>query len=152
MNNNTVTKNIIRNCSDGIFVYFYENERNVITQNKFLNCGCGIDLEGDSNIIKWNEFIGNKYGICVYLGKYNIIHFNNFIKNSKNAYVKGWIGNLLINWWCRNYWDDHHSFLPKIIPGCLRYGYSGEIPWINVDWHPSLHPNNSSINGNYLHF
>jgi parallel beta-helix repeat protein len=140
MNNNTVSKNTIRNCSDGIFVYFYENERNVIIQNKFLNCGCGIGLEGDSNIIKWNEFMGNEYGIYVYLGKYNIIHFNNFIKNSKNAYVKRWIGNLPINWWCRNYWDDHNSFLPKIIPGCLRYGYSGQIPWINVDWHPATEP------------
>jgi nitrous oxidase accessory protein NosD len=140
MYNNTVSKNIIRNCSDGIFLYSYENERNVITHNNILNCSTGIGLEGNCNIIKLNEFIGNEYGIYVCLGRNNEIHFNNFIQNNKSAYFHRRIFDIYLNCWNRNYWDDHNSILPKIISGRIEYGYRKYIPWINFDWHPAKEP------------
>ena len=147
MHNNTVSKNIIRNCSDGIFLYSYENERNVITHNNILNCSTGIGLEGNCNIIKLNEFIGNEYGIYVCLGRNNEIHFNNFIQNNKSAYFHRRIFDIYLNCWNRNYWDDHNSILPKIISGRIEYGYRKYIPWLNFDWHPAQEPYDITAGG-----
>jgi len=144
-NNLTISKNIIRNCSDGISVCF-DNERNLIIQNKILDCSTGISLEGEGNIIKRNEFMRNKYGIYVYMGKNNLIHSNNFIKNGIGAYLEGWLADLpLINEWKENYWYNHNGSLPKIILGRIIWGgyprgHYKHAPWINVDWHPATEP------------
>jgi parallel beta-helix repeat protein len=139
----TIINNTIKNCFTGILL-LYANENNIY-HNNFLNCKIGINLEGNNNTIQWNEFTECLYyGISVHLGRNNEIHFNNFIKNNISAYFRWDSPRFCLNHWNKNYWDNHHTILPKIIPGIIQYGDphfpNGNISWFQFDWLPSKEP------------
>jgi parallel beta-helix repeat protein len=142
---NNITKNTFKNCSTGILLYYaHENK---IYYNNFLNCKTGIELDGNKNTIQWNEFMECiVYGIVEYRGRQNEIHFNNFIKNHISAHFHWVIFDICVNYWNENYWDDHHTILPRSIPGIIQYRDDDFthwcVPWVQFDWIPAQEPYN----------
>ena len=140
---NIITKNTLKNCSTGILLL--DVNENKIYYNNFLTCKIAMELEGNENIIQWNEFSGClHYGIFEYTGRQNEIHFNNFMNNNISAFFHWVFPSICINHWNENYWDDHHTFFPKIISGILQFRDSDVSPWyiswMNFDWHPAQDP------------
>ena len=79
--NNSITRNIIKNCFKGI--YFGDSHNNTISDNMIINNDLGIDL-----FISFNNHIYN----------------NDFSNNTMNVYD----GNeFLSNKYNNNYWDDY---------------------------------------------
>ncbi len=119
----TIRKNLIQNCSIGVDITLF---RNTVEYNTIRNCFKGIFLQG--------AFL-------------NTIAHNNFMGNDKDASFY----TIYFNRWVKNYWERPLLF-PKIINGKLllyenyweRGGYSIEIPWVNIDRHPALIPNDIS--------
>ena len=130
--NNSIENNVIENnLDDGL-----EIERSqgfIIKRNTISNNGeCGLHMRATSNknIIQINTIKNNSIGFKIEDSHRNKIQKNNFINNEKQACFY----NSFLNKWKRNYWDDAHRFLPKIIKG---YVGDEKIPWINIDWFPS---------------
>jgi nitrous oxidase accessory protein NosD len=88
-----------------------KSNRNFIYENEIIDNNVGLKLNGNKNIIKNNNFIGNE------------IHAT-FITTRRNI-------------WNSNYWDNLRGFGPYIIFGFL---FSDKIRWFNIDWCPALKP------------
>ena len=155
---NIVQNNILQNNREGIYVHWANNNEitgNTIQMNsetglimercKFSkikgnivndNGECGVYLRGASNnniINGKNTIRNNTYGIKLANSKKNQITNNNFINNSKQAYIF----NAFRTKWKHNYWDDIPRILPKIIRGHIGHR---RILYINIDWHPRRNP------------
>jgi parallel beta-helix repeat protein len=151
---NAVKNNIIKNNREGIYVHWANN--NEISGNTiYMNSEAGLIMERcefsviSNNIISDNNEYGiylrsasknnlisgkniiknNGIGIKISESNKNCIFDNNFISNSKQAYIY----NSFLTKWKRNFWDDWQRILPKIIKGHI-----GQIcmPYFNIDWCP----------------
>jgi parallel beta-helix repeat protein len=135
-NNNEIIGNIIRmNFEMGLILErceFSKIKGNIVSDNGEY----GIYLRGasDNNIINGKNTIrNNTYGIKLANSKKNQITNNNFINNSKHAYIF----NTFLTKWNQNYWDDRPGIILKIIWGHIGHR---QIPYINIDWLPRRNP------------
>lgn len=110
---------------------------NYLSNNSLYGC---IITRARGNIFANNTIWGSNEGLHLDMGNTTIIRFNNFVGNNYSAFFK----NSSFNRWKQNYWGDHHGRLPKCIKGTLRLPWNKTIviPWINIDWRPSLQPYN----------
>jgi len=132
-NENNMSKNIITNNNFGIFLSTGSNDDNV-TKNTITFNSKGVFLShADNNIITGNNISKNEQGVYIMYSTKNMVVRNNFIENKQQAFFYQ-----SKNSWNQNYWNRPHIF-PKLIFG--RIGRLSLIPWINVDWHPALLPN-----------
>ena len=155
--NVTISKNIFSHNAHGIHPY-YHHKNLLISKNIFINNTNGFTLVGCTNAqIYQNVFIGNNWGMSIYLSSYcnishnhieaskkcgirlygesgfNNIHQNNFINNSVNAYFY-----LLtfLNIWDGNYWNE-----PRTAPVPIFGSVGFVLPLlINFDRHPAHDP------------
>jgi len=147
---NIITNNAIKSCLTGIYVFL--SHENNIEKNSIVNCINGIYVEeANNNNIKSNFISNNQRGIFCSYASDNTIQYNNFISNEENAKFAKFLktGFLISNKWKHNYWDDWLGFGVKCILG-LIYIPTGDpigifIPWLEVDWHPKLQPNNVGV-------
>jgi len=166
---NTVFKNRIEYCENGIVTIYYSS---CIKENIISNCKHGIRLQGsDGNIISKNKISNNEVGIEIDNGILNIVTNNDITFNSitgilLQAGFKNEILNNNICWnkrnaqnlyckrarWNGNYWGETMISL-KILFGKGRiflgsrmnsHGHPEEVyfyyPKINIDWHPAQEP------------
>jgi len=152
LQDNTILSN------DDIGINLMRSYQNTIRNNTILyNRNIAISLGFsfcNSNIISDNNIQGNALGIEIIWGKNNKIYRNNFLGNQVHAGFSinapcRFLKIFVKNYWMNNYWDDHHTFLPRLISGTLSYPpdpstpwYQVKIKWIAVDWHPAQKPNN----------
>ena len=131
---------IIDSGSDNAGIFLNCNAScNRIFSNEIKSCHFGIKMIGSyGNYIKYNTIKNTNIGIYLFLARDNNIHYNNFLKNWRDAkfqYSKFPIIKLFSNRWRGNYWN-RPRLLPKII-----YGRQGLIfyliPFINIDWFPA---------------
>jgi parallel beta-helix repeat protein len=106
--NNTISENNITSNDIGIRPDFSFD--NTIFGNNITNNGYGVFLSGSSNYnnISGNNIKDNDRGIYVLGSSNNIIHPNNFIKNTRQVYSDG-SPNVWDNGYpsCGNYWSDY---------------------------------------------
>jgi parallel beta-helix repeat protein len=165
----TITNNTFINNRKGIVTYG-EQHHSTIEHNNFLNNNNGLSIWNGHNltiqnnnfknnrntalnlhyskysIILHNTFNNNTRGIMFYSSKGNQFIHNNFIRNEEDAtflyYEKRERSH-----WRHNYWDDWFKILPipRPIKGKVRfydpYYYPYDRTWYNIDWRPSLKPN-----------
>ena len=150
--NNVQDNTIFSNDDVGIFLY--GSNQNIIQSNTIAyNRNISISLvSSNSNVISENSIQGNDQGIKINLGHNNQIRRNNFIENQVHAdfslYAPCRFLKILVkNNWMNNYWDDHHTRLPRLISGELSYSpdpstpwYHVSIKWIAIDWRPAKEP------------
>lgn len=162
LNSNTsdnvnISHNVFSDNAHGIHPYYYHKNL-IISDNMFINNTNGFTIVGCTNAeIYQNIFIGNNWGMSVYLSsfctiyhnhivgskncgirlygesRFNTIHENNFINNSRNAYFFLFSP---LNKWDGNYWNE-----PRTTPVPI-FGSVGLVfpSWINFDWHPAKEP------------
>jgi len=140
--------------NDGTGMKLAESHLNTIQSNTIAyNGNIGILLENsNANVISDNIIQGHDQGIQIIWGRNNKIHRNNFVENPIPASFSldvpfRFLIILVRNNWINNYWDDHHSRLPKLIFGTLIYPPDSSNPWdkvqinwIAIDWHPAQEP------------
>lgn len=134
-----ISNNTIFNCTTGMFISFIANI--TITHNRIEGNGkgSGIELWGVAfgilykNYITRNSIMNYSLGLDLFGAWSVFIQQNNFLGNAQDAAFM----LSFLNKWNQNYWNQP-SILPKIIPG--RLGMRGQIPVINVDWHPAQEP------------
>lgn len=80
-----------------------------------------------------NTFKDDNWGIFFRKSNHNEIWYNNFI----NITMPDWFDTSFYNNWNKNYWEKPRLF-PKLIFG--KIGFTGKIPWFNIDWHPLQKP------------
>lgn len=152
--NNIIRNNHFYNAFFAIIVFFGKNnnisynyflegnaiqlagaDNNFIYANEFslLKIGILFEVSCDKNIVSYNNF--NFSGLVLYImwSNYNIIEYNNFIKRGKTVSF----ASSHLNRWHGNYWEDLPKGRPKIIWGINLYC----VPWVNIDWRPSVEPN-----------
>lgn len=140
--NNIIRHNEFKNCFKGVYLYFNTCGNTVHDNVIHFLCGAyyGIMLAGSNdNVIYSNEITGTDYqgsgisltmssgneifaneldkhdfGIFLYNGSNdNLIHHNNFLDNSMNAYIENQGTPCTGNVWNKpydsggNYWSDH---------------------------------------------
>jgi len=144
-NHNSIINNSIDSCGAGILVF--RSHDNMISFNELTNNSHGIYLEeGNQNQLTLNTIKENSQGLFSSYSVRNNIEKNNFIENDEQAKLTKLlkIGFLPSNNWKNNFWDDHHGFLIKPIPGLLyvpnRYLIGFFFPWLEFDWHPAADP------------
>ncbi len=109
-----ISGNIIMNNGEyGILSAIGSNR---VFQNIIKNHTYGILTSGGLNQIYSNSIENNDYGIYLSTASLNIIKKNNFIENDCHATFTHMFLRP-INRWSKNYWDNHLSFLPKVIKG-----------------------------------
>jgi parallel beta-helix repeat protein len=116
---NVISNNKISNCDKGIYI---ESNNNKISNNIISNCDKGIQIteQPDNVIIEYNELRQNKLGIVTTdQGQNSMICHNNFIQNSRDAWVG--IHKLFPSFhiFNENYWDKWNRIGPKRIFGWL---------------------------------
>jgi parallel beta-helix repeat protein len=134
-----ISNNTIFNCTTGMFISVIANI--TITHNRIEGNGkgSGIELWGVAfgilykNYITRNSIMNYSLGLDLFGAWSVFIQQNNFLGNAQDAAFM----LSFLNKWNQNYWNQP-SILPKIIPG--RLGMRGQIPVINVDWHPAQEP------------
>jgi len=134
-----ISNNTIFNCTTGMFISGIANI--TITHNRIEGNGkgSGIELWGVAfgilykNYITRNSIMNYSLGLDLFGAWSVFIQQNNFLGNAQDAAFM----LSFLNKWNQNYWNQP-SILPKIIPG--RLGMRGQIPVINVDWHPVQEP------------
>jgi parallel beta-helix repeat protein len=133
--NNTIVGNIVSNVAMyGIFVW--NGDYNFISNNMIYQCGiAAICIIGSHNTIERNHIEDNIYGIQM-SGNLNIVKQNNFIDNDKNAILSLDLYTIPFhNRWFNNYWDE-----PRILPYPIFGTVLFLIPWVQFDLHPALKP------------
>ncbi|MFW6120374.1 MAG: right-handed parallel beta-helix repeat-containing protein [Petrotogales bacterium] len=155
--NSMVSKNIV--LKNGFRPYYtivrsgitleIRADNNKILQNIVQDNYYGISLWYSSDNLVSNNLIRNctKTGIYIDESSKNMVEYNNFIDNDKNARFIRY--PTLKNYWRSNYWDSWIGIGPKLIWGLRmiqigvdRWGepiYS-PLPWINIDWFPAKEP------------
>ena len=132
-NNNMVNENIINNNMDVGIICFnaYNNTatRNIISDNQ--EYGIYAEYLSNNNTFSENSITNNRNGTYFHNSSDNIINYNNFIKNKRNANFKD----------CRNIWNNNYWNRPRFLPK-LIFGKIDSKLRIEVDWHPRLLPNN----------
>jgi parallel beta-helix repeat protein len=103
---NVISSNILANSTIGIQIE--KSANNTISGNNITNnSDSGIHLWDSNSTIIGNNIIDNGFGIRVYSCS-NVIHHNNFVKNTVQAYTDGSIGT-----WDNgsegNYWSDYNG-------------------------------------------
>ncbi len=151
-NNNVIRNNTFINCFKGVYLYFdtfgntvHDNEiydmcgssygimlagshNNVIYSNIITGTsyqGSGISLSASSNNdIFANTLDKNDFGIFLFCGSNdNLIHHNNFLDNTTNAYIENQLTPCTGNGWDNgpdsggNYWSDYSGSGCYSIPG-----------------------------------
>ncbi len=132
---NHIRNNVFQQNHDGMYVHWSDN--NEIIGNVFRgNVDDGLEMEASRfSLIEGNVFQENE-GIGLYLqdgSHQNRIQKNDFVENTIHAYFDG----SLRNKWIRNYWSDSHHIFIQPINGQLDIY---DIPWVDIDWFPSLKP------------
>jgi parallel beta-helix repeat protein len=163
---NDIINNTFINNKYGIKI---TSQGNLITRNIFTNNTYGLYFGGGgtSNIYK-NSFVKNQYGLYLDDSGNNDIKENNFIENECHAYFEVayyWpllLYPILRERFKRNYWDNHHLSIPKLIRGKLLrdfemlnilFALKGiniyldtlKISWFYTDWHPVKEPYDINI-------
>jgi len=141
--NNVIYNNRFDGAIQGLNIKS-ESCRNIVYKNEIYgfpfesNSFClKISESSNENEIFQNEIRLNIKGIVIESNsKNNKIHNNNFI----NCLIKATFNKAPLNSWKGNYWG-RARILPKIIYG--RGGITGLLPLINIDWRPSMEPNDT---------
>ena len=142
---NVIEKNTI---SDGNYYGIsMSSSKGTIRKNLIQNCSIGVDITLFRNTVEYNTIRSCSKGIILQGAFLNTIAHNNFMGNDEDASFY----TIYVNRWAKNYWERPLLF-PKIINGKLllyendweRGGYRIEIPWVNIDRHPALLPNDIS--------
>jgi len=123
-------------------VYLSNARENNISENTIHDNGIGIFLHwlNTYNIISKNELLDSNVGIFLNDSSYNIIEYNDFINNSRQAvfyFVEIHLCQAFSNRWSGNYWSNWRTVFPKPIIG---YGEWTHVPLLNFDWHPAKEP------------
>ncbi len=166
---NTVIGNIVdSNHAEGISLY-HSNYSTVINNTALYNSRSGVGLhDSHNNIISWNNVSSNNLhgiylfsfssnntisdnniasnngnGIGLSFSYFNVIKYNNFIRNFWQAgFIYDSFHGYFSNCWNENYWN-RPRLLPKPIFGIMVIGFTPifiPIPWLNFDWHPAQEP------------
>ncbi len=125
---NTITNNALSNNGAGVDIEtssnYNEITNNIIMSNKYE--GIYIHDSCDSSTITDNKVLNNDVGIYIEGSGNNLIHHNNLINNSQNAYDDP--GN---NFWDNgypsggNYWSDYEGEDKKSGPNQDKEGSDG---------------------------
>jgi len=137
---NNIYGNEITSCSRA--VYLSNARENNISENVIHDNRIGIFLHWLSthNIISKNELLDSNVGILLNDSFYDIIEYNDFINNSRQAmfyFIEIYLYRSFSNHWNGNYWSNWRTMLPKPIIG---YGKWLHVPLLNFDWHPAREP------------
>lgn len=123
----------------GIGIWRDADDNYIHDNQLFNNPLYGVKIrDAKRNVIEHNTISGSKKGIILSHSSFTFIKKNNFVSNVCHAIFD----NSSINYWIRNYWDDHIRFRPKRIDGeiCLPWNQTIIIRWINFDWFPKMKP------------
>lgn len=137
--NTVINNNINFNEDKGILIQLF-CYNNIFDQNEISNNKEGISLglfwSCDNIIIQNNKITENTdYGIYISDSYYTQILENNFENNGIHAFFH----TCEETTWNNNYWQSQNN-KPYIIRGKRN-----NIPWINIDWNPSVNPYNLQI-------
>lgn len=145
--------NVWDNADTGIFLYRYQfppgSQNNNITNNSFFDNGNGIRIhdQSDNNVIAFNSFVNNLNGVYISGSSNNLIHHNNIIDNTQQAY-----DNTDTNQWNDdypsggNYWSDYTGVDVKSGPNqdLLGSDGKGDTPYVidadSEDRYPLMTP------------
>jgi len=142
-NGNVATNNIISSSGiNGIKITrsaYNRIENNTVTHNGLR----GITLSGSgrchNNLLKRNMIAHNHEGIYLeWMCDHNTIEENDFISNGNQAHFY-LINHSCRNTWRGNYWSDHPSSFPRLIPGHIERPFFYHR-WWRVDWSPAPEP------------
>ena len=133
-----IKSNVFKEHWGAILSQLYNNNVTIIS-NIIDNCGLGIDIFGNNNIISGNSISNQYYHLHTaairLAGSNNQIVNNNFFNNRCNA-IGSYINTK--NLWEGNYWDDWIGF---------KYPQLGFFPYFEfrlfrfvIDWHPAREP------------
>ncbi len=149
--NGNIFKNNVFFSNEHYGIGFGWSKFNLFYQNIISNSSVGISFwHNNFNIIYKNVIIDNNlFGLELHFSKRNLILYNNFLDNQKDAYFL--IDNLIQNnRYLGNYWNESLS-KPYIIHGGLvafNRSFSNPFSWIQIDWHPAKKPYDISSNEN----
>jgi parallel beta-helix repeat protein len=136
-----VSQNTITSNNIGILV-FPDPKGEVMIFNNTVDSNCvGIDIAALNTSVFRNEIRANIRSIRITESINISIFENNFRKNEKPPiFVQ--LDRIAVKW-NNNYWN-RPRFLPKLIIGKRYLAEGNAIFWINIDWHPTLKPNEVS--------
>jgi parallel beta-helix repeat protein len=123
----------------GIGIWQNADDNYIHDNQLFNNPLYGVKIrDAKRNVIEHNIISGSEKGVILSHSSFTSIKKNNFANNVCHAIFD----NSSINYWIRNYWDDHIRFRPKRIDGeiCLPWNQTIIIRWINFDWFPKMKP------------
>ncbi|MBU0497186.1 MAG: right-handed parallel beta-helix repeat-containing protein [Candidatus Thermoplasmatota archaeon] len=134
----TIHHNTLTNGTAGMLWMLYSSNNqlynNTLTQNLEGIC---LDCSSTDNTLSHNTLVNNS--ICNIMiesrSHRNTINHNSF-RGTPRAH--SYLSNSFQNKYYQNYWEDHHTTLPKVITGelllPLLQGY--RLPWYAIDWFP----------------
>jgi len=140
-NHNSILNNtVINNAKEGIFIEGLGSTVNTISGNNVTNNQVGIRMtNGGTNTIKNNNIQGSAMeGLLIKSSSDNVITFNNFINNKRQASFQfssrdTWDANYWSNWIGFKFSQPLFQKFPKAIFGVMR---------IYFDMHPQQLPYN----------
>lgn len=123
-------------------IYLTNARGNNISKNMVYNNRVGIFLRwlNAYNRISKNKLADNDVGIRLNYSWHNIVGYNDFMNNSKQAifhFAEFSLRQAFSNRWISNYWSNWHTIIPKPIIG---YGRWTHMPLLNFDWYPAQQP------------